>query len=68
MTKKRVFTWRFFNGLRAILYALMIPVAYMLGWLDSVPLVNVLSVIALVESAIAAWRADVPNRREDLDG
>jgi hypothetical protein len=40
------------------------PVALLLGWLDSVRFVSLLSIWALVETAIASWRSDVPNRPE----
>lgn len=55
-------TWRRFNGLRVCAYLVLTPVAWYLGWLNSVPFVSLLSIWALIESAIAAWRADVPNR------
>ena len=53
--------WRAFNAARVVLYIAMTPVAFMAGWLRSVTFVSLLSIWALVESAIAAWRADVPN-------
>ena len=58
-------TWRIFNGFRVLVYVVLTPVSYALGWLNSVTFVAVLSIWALVESAIAAWRADVPNRERD---
>lgn len=54
-------TWRKFNALRIIVYIVLTPIAFYLGWLASVSFVSLLSIWALVESAVAAWRADVPN-------
>lgn len=59
-------TWRRFNALRAAFYVFVLsPLAYGFGWLNSVRFVSVLSLVALAEPAVAAWRADVPNRKED---
>lgn len=55
------FTWRRFSAMRATIYLAMLPVAWFAGWLRSVSFVSVLSVVALIESAVAAWRADAPN-------
>lgn len=52
--------WRRFSLARVIIYTALVPVAWYAGWLKSVPFVSVLSLVALVESAVAAWRADVP--------
>jgi hypothetical protein len=47
-----------FSLVRTILWAILTPVAYFLGWLDSVVFVSLLSLWALAESAFAAYRAD----------
>jgi hypothetical protein len=38
------------------------PLAVFFGWLNSVSFVASLSLIALIEPCLAAWRADVPNK------
>lgn len=53
-------SWRNFNAARVVAYVVLTPVAYLLGWLNSVAFVSLLSIWALVESAVAAWRSDVP--------
>jgi hypothetical protein len=54
-------SWRRFSAARAIMWAVLTPVAWYEGWLKSVSFVSLLSIIALIESAVASWRADVPN-------
>lgn len=44
---------------------MLTPVAFWLGWLNSVRFVSLLSIWALVESAIASWRSDVPTKGAD---
>lgn len=56
-------SWRNFNLLRVIAYLILTPIALYFGWLASVTFVALLSIWALVESSIAAWRADVPNEK-----
>ena len=53
-------SWRKFNALRMVFYVALVPVSYFTGWLKSVTYVALLSLVALAESAMAAWRADVP--------
>ena len=60
-------SWRRFNALRVVFYVVMTPIAFWLDWLDSVTFVSLLSIWALVESAIAAWRADVPTVPTESD-
>lgn len=55
-------TWRRFSAIRVVVYCVLVPVAWAAGWLESVPFVSLLSIVALIESAIAAWRSDVPTR------
>lgn len=55
-------SWRHFNLARVIAYAVLTPVAFYFGWLRSVTFVSLLSIWALVESAAATWRADVPTK------
>lgn len=61
---KSKLTWRNFNGARVVAYVILTPVAWKLHWLNSVQFVSLLSIWALVESAIAAWRADVPTKED----
>jgi len=49
---------RRFNLLRAVIWALAIPVAYFLGWIYSVAFVSVCSLYANAASDWAAYRAD----------
>jgi len=46
-----------FDLARVLAWAALVPVGYLLGWLQSVAFVSLLSVWALVESAWAAYRA-----------
>ena len=51
--------WRRFNGFRAVVWTVTIPVAYFAGWIYSVAFVAVCSLYANVASDVAAWRSDV---------
>jgi hypothetical protein len=57
-------TWRRANLWLAIAWAVIIPVAVATGWIYSLAFISAASIYANVASHIAAWRADVPNRRE----
>jgi hypothetical protein len=57
-------TWRRANLLLAIAWAVLIPVAVATGWIYSIAFISAASIYAKVASHVAAWRADVPNRRE----
>jgi hypothetical protein len=46
-----------FDLARVVAWAALVPAGYLLGWLESVAFVSLLSVWALVESAWAAFRA-----------
>ncbi len=50
--------WRRFSLGRTIFWLALVVPAYMLGWLELVVFVSLLSLWALVETAFAAWRAD----------
>jgi hypothetical protein len=56
-------SWRALNLARMVAYVILTPVAWWLGWLASVRFVSLLSIWALVESTMAAWRSDVPNKK-----
>lgn len=45
------------NGWLAIVWVLMIPVSYVMGWLSSVTYVSALSLWALVSGHWSAWQA-----------
>lgn len=47
---------------RVAVWAVMVPVAFVTGWLQSVVFVSLLSLWALVESAWAAYRANEAKR------
>lgn len=47
---------------RVAAWAVLVPIAYTLGWLQSVVFVSLLSLWALVESAWAAFRANEGKR------
>jgi hypothetical protein len=57
-------TWRRANLWLAIAWAVIIPVAVATGWIYSLAFISAASIYANVASHIAAWRADVPNRRD----
>jgi hypothetical protein len=57
-------TWRRANLWLAIAWAIIIPVAVATGWIYSLAFISAASIYANVASHIAAWRADVPNRRD----
>lgn len=58
---------RWLNLLAALVWAAMMPIAYVLGWLSSVSFISTASVYANFASHVAAWRADVPPSQEQLD-
>jgi hypothetical protein len=49
--------------LLALVWTAMIPIAVMTGWLYSLAFISAASLYANIASHIAAWRADVPNRK-----
>lgn len=51
--------WRRFNGTRAVVWAVAIPLAVLFGWIYSVAFVSVCSLYANVASDLSAWRSDV---------
>lgn len=53
-------TWRKLNAVGAAVSVAIWAVATWLGWIDSVAFVSHISMLALVVSFVAAWRADVP--------
>jgi hypothetical protein len=61
----RTISWRNFNLARVLVYIALTPVALYFGWLKSVTFVSLLSIWALVESAAATWRSDVPTEGEE---
>lgn len=59
--------WRKFNGVRVLLWFVMAPVAFVMGWVNSVRFVSFISLYANWASDMAAWRADVNPSQEQLD-
>lgn len=57
--------WRGFNLVGAIVSCFLWAFATWNGWIDSVQFVSHVSMLALVVSFIAAWRADVPIVEEE---
>lgn len=56
------------NGWMTILWILMIPLAFFMGWLESVVFVSALSLWALVSGHWSAWQAartEVNQKREE---
>jgi hypothetical protein len=49
---------RWFSLGRTIFWFVLVVPAFLLGWLQSVVFVSLLSIWALVETAFAAWRSD----------
>jgi hypothetical protein len=58
---------RWFSLSRTLGWLILTPLAWKLGWLNSVSFVSLLSIWALVETAFGAWRSDEnPNEAEIL--
>jgi hypothetical protein len=58
-------SWRRFNATATAVWLVMIPVAVVTHWVESVVFVSAISLYANVASHLAAWRADVPTEEED---
>jgi hypothetical protein len=62
----RQWLWvRRLNLVLAILWAVMIPISVMTGWIFSIAFIAAASIYANFVSHLAAWRADVPNTKTD---
>jgi hypothetical protein len=59
--------WRRFNGTRALIWLVMIPVSYYFGWVYGVAFVSVCSLYANVASDVASWRSDVNPQLEAIE-
>jgi hypothetical protein len=57
--------WRKISGCGVILALILWGVATYFDWVNSVRFVSHLSLLAIVLSFLAAWRADVPTKSED---
>ena len=55
------------NGWLAVLWVVMIPISYQLGWLKSVAFVSALSLWALVSGHWSAWQAARVEVRQEED-
>lgn len=49
------------------IYAVLVPVSYYFGWLNSVTFVSALSIWALVESRLGTYKAAVVARKQEDD-
>lgn len=49
----------------AVFWIALTPVAYVLGWLQSVTFVSLLSIAALAVTNLAAWLAEMKLMRDD---
>lgn len=56
------FTWRNVNALGAALSVLLWGVATYTDWVNSVRFISHISMVTMVFTFIAAWRADVPDK------
>lgn len=54
-------SWRNINAVGAILSLVLWGIATWTDWINSVRFVSHISMLALVISFVAAWRADVPD-------
>lgn len=57
-------SWRTLNFVGAIVSTILWGLAVWMDWINSVAFVSHVSMLALVVSFIAAWRADVPDKEE----
>jgi len=53
--------WRITNFILTILWILMVPLAIVTGWIESLVFISAASIYANAASHLAAWRADVPD-------
>lgn len=56
------------NLILTLVWAAMIPVAVITGWLYSIVFISACSIYANLASHLAAWRADVPTIEEGENG
>jgi hypothetical protein len=52
----------------AIVWAVMIPVSLLTGWIYSIPFIAAASIYANFITHVSAWRADVPTAQEPAAG
>jgi hypothetical protein len=57
---RSVVLWRRINLWLAVLWAVMVPVSVITGWIYSLAFISAVSIYANFVSHIAAYRADVP--------
>lgn len=62
-----MFSWRKANAAMALLSCILWGFATWVGWINSVAFVSHMSMLALVASFIAGWRADVPDKEGEID-
>lgn len=59
---RSLLSWRNLNAIGAALSVGVWVIATVVDWIHSVAFVSHISMLALVVSFIAAWRADVPDK------
>lgn len=57
--------WRKLNAVGAALSCVLWVVASLTGWVSSVNFVSHISMLTMVFTFVAAWRADVPDEEEE---
>jgi hypothetical protein len=55
---------RWTNLALAVVWATMIPISILTGWIYSIPFIAAASIYANFITHVSAWRADIPNPAE----
>lgn len=58
---------RIINLIASVLWMAMVPIAWGLGWFNSVPFISASSIYANFASHVAAWRSDANPNAEQLN-
>lgn len=53
--------WRYLNLTLFVVWALMVPISLITGWVYSLAFVSLASIYANAATHLAGWRADEPN-------
>jgi hypothetical protein len=56
-------TWRTASLIQIAAATVCLPVFWVTGWIYSVAVVNTVTLVTVIQTAFAAWRADSPNPR-----
>ncbi len=69
MKKFKALPWGSMNLWLTGIWAVMLPVAYVTGWIYSVAFISLASIYANLASHLAAWRSDEPTKgQKEIDG